>query len=114
MSTGDEVIPGNAGLADQIQALKWVNRNIAAFGGDPERITIVGQSAGAASVGYLILSPAAKGTTFCLFNTCGSKERMHFRSFLWGNFGVRHSFGSLGLPKKPNKEHVQDGQLYRF
>uniref|UniRef100_A0AAR5P2E8 Carboxylesterase type B domain-containing protein n=1 Tax=Dendroctonus ponderosae TaxID=77166 RepID=A0AAR5P2E8_DENPD len=61
MSTGDKVIPGNAGLADQIQALKWVNRNIAAFGGDPDRITIVGQSAGAASVGYLILSPAAKG-----------------------------------------------------
>ncbi|XP_060523457.1 juvenile hormone esterase-like [Cylas formicarius] len=61
LSTEDLAIPGNAGLKDQLLGLEWVNRNIEAFGGDSQKITIGGQSAGGSSCGLLVLSKKAKG-----------------------------------------------------
>ena len=52
--------PGNAGLKDQLLGLKWLKQNIVNFNGDPNNITLFGESAGAASVHYLMLSPLAK------------------------------------------------------
>jgi para-nitrobenzyl esterase len=62
----DEGHSGNLGILDQIFALKWVKENIAAFGGNPDCVTIAGQSAGAMSVHCLMTSPLAKG----LFHRC--------------------------------------------
>ncbi|CAD6205731.1 GSCOCT00009989001.2-RA-CDS [Cotesia congregata] len=61
LSTEDEVVPGNMGLKDQSLAIKWVKNHIEAFGGDPNRITLVGLSAGGASVQYHYLSPMSRG-----------------------------------------------------
>src|SRR5579884_2532996 len=52
---------GNYGLLDQIAALRWIQKNIAGFGGNPAQVTIAGQSAGAISVGMLLRSPLAQG-----------------------------------------------------
>ena len=54
-------VSGNYGLLDQIEALRWVQRNINSFGGDPSNVTIAGESAGALSVMYLMAAPAARG-----------------------------------------------------
>jgi para-nitrobenzyl esterase len=54
-------VSGNYGLLDQIEALRWVRRNIRSFGGNPSNVTIAGESAGALSVMYLMASPPARG-----------------------------------------------------
>ena len=59
-----EGAPSNRGLLDQIAALQWVSNNIPGFGGDPDNVTVFGQSAGAASIGMLLVAPGAA----CLFH----------------------------------------------
>lgn len=61
LSLDCKAAPGNVGLKDQVQALKWVQQNIKSFGGDPNNVTLFGISAGAAAVDYHILSPMSKG-----------------------------------------------------
>uniref|UniRef100_A0A182NJF8 Carboxylesterase type B domain-containing protein n=1 Tax=Anopheles dirus TaxID=7168 RepID=A0A182NJF8_9DIPT len=61
LSTGDRAAPGNFGMKDQVMALRWVKRNIRAFGGDPRRVTIFGESAGGASTQFHLLSPLSRG-----------------------------------------------------
>ena len=76
-------VAGNYGILDQIAALRWVRQNIAAFGGDPDQITIMGQSAGAIGVQSLMSSPLTEG--------------MFARAILQSG-GGHHSFAQLQLP----------------
>jgi para-nitrobenzyl esterase len=59
--SGDFADSGAAGMADLVACLSWINRNIAAFGGDPNRVLIFGQSGGGAKVSHLLAMPSAKG-----------------------------------------------------
>ena len=61
LSTGTKEAPGNVGFKDQVMALKWIQKNIAYFGGDPNLVTIAGQSAGGMSVSVHMVSPMSTG-----------------------------------------------------
>lgn len=70
LSTEDSVCPGNNGLKDQAMSIRWVHENIAAFGGDPNRVTIFGESAGGASAHYHMMSDLSKGEPISFILPC--------------------------------------------
>nr|XP_018917733.1 PREDICTED: esterase FE4-like [Bemisia tabaci] len=72
LSTGDEVIPANLGLKDQALAIKWVHENIEYFGGNPDLVTLFGESAGAMSAHLNLLSPLNKGLIHRVISMSGS------------------------------------------
>jgi para-nitrobenzyl esterase len=90
---------GNYGLLDMIAGLRWVNKNIEAFGGDASRVTIFGESAGGIAVSMLAASPVAKG----LFQRAISESGGYFQPPKYANEG-----GQNGLPAKlAEKQGVQ-------
>jgi carboxylesterase type B len=102
MSTQDDVIPGNNGLKDQHLALQWAHDNIHLFGGDPDKITIFGQSAGSASVAYHLINQNSRGnsskTKHSIILTHGCNRSVSRRYFAkW--FLLKY----LGLPEKPQR-----------
>lgn len=72
MTTGDENLPANNGLKDQSLAIKWVHENVDAFGGDPKRITLFGESSGGVSVHYHMFSPLTKGLFHAAISQSGT------------------------------------------
>ena len=63
-STKDDTALGNWGMLDQVLALQFVQENIANFGGDPDHVTIFGESAGGATAGLMLMSPLAAGQEY--------------------------------------------------
>ncbi|GBP60489.1 Esterase B1 [Eumeta japonica] len=99
-------VPGNAGMKDQVAALRWVQKNISNFGGDPNNVTIFGESAGGGSVGWHILSPMSKG----LFQRAILMSGSPFCD--WGNtyFSRRRAFAlgrQLGINTNDDKELLE-------
>lgn len=72
LSTGDDVIPGNIGLMDQNLAMRWVKANIADFAGNPDRVTLMGHSAGATAALLHMVSPRSQGLFQQVISQSGS------------------------------------------
>lgn len=72
IATGDSLAPGNLGLKDQVIALRWIQRNIVAFGGDPNSVTISGCSVGGLSTFLHMLSPMSKNLFHRVIDMSGS------------------------------------------
>lgn len=93
----EDGVSGNYGVLDQIKALEWVQENIAQFGGDPDNVTIMGQSAGAASVNDLILSPKAEGLFTKAFSMSYNSITSTFTTLEAAEESGKELFGDMTL-----------------
>ncbi|KAJ0180161.1 hypothetical protein K1T71_004752 [Dendrolimus kikuchii] len=100
-------VPGNAGIKDQVLALRWIKRNIAKFGGDPDNITIFGESSGAGAVTYHMLSPMSKG----LFHKVIAQSGTAIADWAIGKDAVNRAFRS---GKVLGKETNDKGELLAY
>ncbi|KAF6198588.1 hypothetical protein GE061_008336 [Apolygus lucorum] len=82
MTLGDKIFPGNFGLKDQLTALRWVKKNIASFGGDPNSVTIFGQSSGAQNSQQLLRSPLVEKEGLVTRAVCDSGTINHVSSLM--------------------------------
>lgn len=85
-------ISGNYGLLDQIEVLKWIKENIAAFGGNPDRVTTVGQSFGSGAVLHQINSPLGKGLIVGVIAESGIKDPYDPEMGSYGSTHVNYTF----------------------
>lgn len=105
LSTEDAHAPGNYGMKDIVLALQWLQQNILVFGGDPNNITIFGESAGGAAVHYLVLSPNAQG----LFHKAISQSGSALNPWAFQQNPARHAYQlarSLGITTTSNEEMI--------
>lgn len=107
LSLDTKEVPGNAGLKDQVAALKWVKENIRKFGGDPNQVTIFGESSGGASVALHLLSPMSKS----LFKRAISMSGVPFCDWSQSYQPVRRAFV---LGKLLGKETDDPNELLEF
>ncbi|VVC89381.1 unnamed protein product [Leptidea sinapis] len=100
-------VPGNAGMKDQVMALRWLKENIAKFGGDPDSVTIFGESSGSTSVTYLVVSDMAKG----LFNKAIAQSGVCLQDWSQGRDMVGKAFRAA---KALGKEIHDVNELLKF
>ncbi|RZB84954.1 COesterase and/or Abhydrolase 3 domain containing protein, partial [Asbolus verrucosus] len=106
LSTEDDVVPGNNGLKDQVLALKWVQKNIASFGGNPGSVTLTGLSAGGSSVHLHYFSDMSKG----LFHRGFSQSGVALNSFSLQEQPLSKAkilADAVGCPTSPSLSLVQ-------
>jgi len=104
MSFGNSLVSGNMGLKDQQLAIQWVRKNIGQFGGDPERLVLFGESAGAISVQAHVLSPFNKGINFSGIAQSGSILYLSIETPGIEKKFARNAAEALGCPTSLDQE----------
>lgn len=106
LSTNDAAAQGNWGVKDMIEALRWVRTNIALFGGNPNQITVFGESAGSVAVHYLLLTRMGEGVNITIkLETILSNQTFIFifsKAFPSCDITIRCFNQSMGFPAKSN------------